>query len=265
MPRESSSKRPTGSKPYPKSTSFSAAQTEKIAKAFMLALNTISDDDNDNDEQTTFSEDEQGPQEEEEQATTPVTLSSSSSDTTLLHAALAPLEATLQESSEMLRKLPAYLGKFVTNKNAEGIEKATALLVRHEAIVTDTEAKIASLKDSWAAEERAKQQAAKEAQQRELERKEAAKSKGKATAARIEGKSCPLPSKVFPPLSYLTSRSTTFSTACPCSFSSLGMCLYPYGTSCLPTRHQLPLLPAPVALCSRHQLPLLSGTSCFSP
>jgi hypothetical protein len=156
---------------------LSKTQIEQITRAVITALTAV----NDPYEQTTHSEDEEA-ENENTDITAPETLSSSSSSD--LQADLAPLEEKLLNSQEMLRKLHGYLPKIVSSGNKPGLDKCTELIVRHEAISTDTEARISSVKAAWAAQERAK----KEQQEAEAAKaKETNKGKGKAAAPRTEG------------------------------------------------------------------------------
>jgi hypothetical protein len=177
MPRESTPRSPGGSKPYTKPTPLSKAQIEQITRAVVTALTAV----NEPHEQTTHSEDEDADNEDID-STSPETLSSSSSSDSL-RANLEPLEKKLQNSQDMLRKLHELLPKIITsNNNHAALLKCTELIVRHESIAKDTETQIASAKETWAAQERAREE-----QLQAAKVKEAKKSKGKNPAARTEG------------------------------------------------------------------------------
>jgi hypothetical protein len=149
---------------------------EQITRAVVAALTTA----NETREQTTYSEDEDAIDENPDNIL-PDTLSSSSS-TESLNATLAPLQEKLQNSSEMLRKLHGFLAQFVSTNNHPGTIKCSELIVRHEAIVTDTESRLASAKESWETQQRHRQE-----QLEAAKAKKAAKTKGKAPAPLTEG------------------------------------------------------------------------------
>jgi hypothetical protein len=173
MPRETTPKPPSGgSKPYAHPIPLSKAQLEQITRAVLTALTTV----NETQQQTTYSEDEDA-NDEIHDDTLPDTLSSSSS-TESLNATLAPLQGKLDNSSEMLRKLHEFLAKFVSSSNHAGIIKCSELIVRHEAIVADTEARLSSAKVAWETQQRIKKEQLEAAKAKKSE-----KSKGKGPAA----------------------------------------------------------------------------------
>jgi hypothetical protein len=154
MPRETNSKAlPEGSKPYPEPSTFTKAQVAKIAKAVALALSTA-----DTSNEQTYSEDEDEPDNEEDDNTMPETLSSSPTDPSLL-STLAPLEEEHEKSTKMLQELHSFLAKFVATNNQPGIIRCSSMIVRHQGIVTDTNARIVSIKEAWAAQELARKSA----------------------------------------------------------------------------------------------------------
>jgi hypothetical protein len=177
MPRDTTPKPPPGgSKPYAQPIPLSKAQMEQITRAVVAALTTA----NEPHEQTTYSEDEDTNDENPDNVLAD-TLSSSSS-TESLSATLAPLQEKLQNSTDMLRKLHDFLAKFVSTSNNPGIIRCSELIVRHEAIVTDTEARLSSAKEAWETQQRSRKE-----QQEAAKAKKTAKSKGKAPAPLTEG------------------------------------------------------------------------------